>query len=125
MSLRARLLLGFAAIALVLIGADLVLAANVQKSLLDQIDQRLESAIGFSSRGFPTGFPGPRPPSGSIPAPETESNPRFTEFFLAELDSTGTLLSDAPPTLRDGDPAPTIDADVAVAHATKTGQQLR
>ncbi len=87
MSLRARLLLGFVAIALVLVGADLVLAANVQKSLVDQIDQRLDSAIGFSSRGFPNGFPGPRPPSGSVTNPENETNPRFTEFFLAELDS--------------------------------------
>jgi len=124
-SLRARLLLGFVAIALVLIGADLVLAANVQKSLVDQIDQRLESAIGFSSRGFPNGFPGPRPPSASGANPENEPSSRFTEFFLAELDPNGALVSEAAPTVRDGDPAPTIDAAIAVAHATKSGQPLR
>jgi len=132
MSLRARLLLGFVAIAVVLIGADLVLAVNVQRSLVDQIDRRLESAVSGFAR-----YPGPRPsgstngtgqgpiPGGGITSPDDGSNVRITEFFLVQLASDGTVLNDVPPTLRDGDPAASIDLDKAVSRATTAGQTVR
>ena len=112
MSLRARLLLGFVAIAIVLVGADLVLAANVQKSLVDQIDQRLDGAIGPFTRGFGGRFPGPGPGGNpnATATPDGDANRGFTEFFVAVLAKDGSVLYEQLPNLRDGDPAPKIDA---------------
>jgi two-component system OmpR family sensor kinase len=140
MSLRARLLLGFVAIALVLVAADVVLAVNVQRSLIDQIDQRLEQVSGpFNSRlqGF---YPAPGrggPPSGSggtptidgVPSsstttPDDDTPSALTEFFFVVLGPDGTLLSQQLPNLRDGDPAPRIDGQEAVERAVPAGRPL-
>ncbi|MGZ4786617.1 MAG: ATP-binding protein [Acidimicrobiales bacterium] len=127
MSLRARLLLGFVAIAIVLVGADLVLAANVQKSLVDQIDQRLDGAIGPFTRGFGGRFPGPGPGGNpnATTNPDGDATRGFTEFFVAVLAKDGTVLYQQLPNLRDGDPAPKIDASVAISRAVGVGQPLK
>ncbi len=129
MSLRARLLLGFVAIALVLIGADLVLAANVQKSLVDQIDQRLDGAVGPFTRGFGGRFPGPAPsgtgPNQGTSIPDGDVNPRFTEFFVAAIAADGSVVYQQLPNLRDGDPAPKLDTSLAISRAVGVGEPLK
>ena len=123
MSLRARLLLGFVAIALVLIGADLVLAANVQKSLSTRSTSGSSSAIGFSARGLPSGFTGPRPPPDGHGRRDRRRTRASPQFFLAELERDGTAPSIAAPTLRDGARPPAIDGRRALAHATSSASR--
>ena len=141
MSLRSRVLFGFLAIALVLIAADVALAANVQRSLIDQIDHRLQTVPGpFFGQGSGS-FPGSNAPSpapggsgNGSSSPGTTSgdgtgtgNPfgrRLTELYFVQLAADGTPERDLPPTLRDGDPKPRIDPQTAIAHAVTLGQTV-
>jgi two-component system OmpR family sensor kinase len=139
MSLRARLLLGFVAIALVLLAADVVLVVTVSRSLVDQIDQRLEQASGPFNRGIQGSFPGPNrvgpPTSGSSSPttndsqssttnPEESTRPALTEFFFVVLGPDGSVLTQQLPSLRDGDPAPAIDGQKAIERAVPAGRPL-
>jgi signal transduction histidine kinase len=144
MSLRSRVLLGFLAIAMVLITADMALAANLQKSLLDQVDRRLRSAPapflreGFgepngsgqsSNGGRPTGgtpptFPTPSDsPSGTVSS-QSRSNNFLSEYYVEVLAADGSQQREFPATLRDGEPKPKIDATVAIAHAVSLGDPV-
>jgi two-component system OmpR family sensor kinase len=125
MSLRSRVILGFLAIAILLVATDLVLAVNVQRSLIDQVDQRLAEAANRFAGGA-AGPRGGRGPSGPPPGvlPEDAASSLFSEYFLVVLNSDGTVAAEVSPTLRGGDPLPTIDSQVAIAHAVPVGQAI-
>ncbi len=136
MSLRNRVLFGFLAIALVLIGADVALAANLQKSLLDQVDRRLQGTSGplfgaglgsFNGSGSPSApvRPPTNPANSTNPTNENPFSGRLTEFYLEVLAADGSQVRELTPTLRDGDPKPKIDAKVAIAHAVSSGTPVR
>jgi two-component system OmpR family sensor kinase len=134
MSLRSRVILGFLAIAILLVAADLVLAVNVQRSLVDQVDQRLAEAADRFAGGAPGSRPGQGPGPGRIPLgqngpppgvlPEDLSSSVFSEYFLVVLASDGTVERELSPTLRGGDPSPVIDPQIAIAHAVPIGQPI-
>jgi two-component system OmpR family sensor kinase len=110
MSLRARLLAGMAVVAVVLIGASVVITRVTRSYLLDQLDAQLVNAGGpraFDGEGSP---PPDFEPSGTgVP---------LSPVFIAAVDTAGEVQVLARPTLDSGDPAlPTIDADQAFALA--------
>jgi two-component system OmpR family sensor kinase len=82
MSLRRRLLLAFAAVALVLAVADVVIIRTVSSNLYGQIDDRLSTTV-------PQAFG----PNGSAPRPTTTDGATpFSELFIAQWDPTaGTI----------------------------------
>jgi two-component system OmpR family sensor kinase len=75
MSLRHRLVLGFAFVALALVGGGFFLARTMHSALIDRIDDQLRSAspLGFERRGGPA--------------------PRPTEFVYVEFDNDGEVVS--------------------------------
>jgi two-component system, OmpR family, sensor kinase len=87
MSLRRRVLLGFLAVAVVLLAADVVLAGTFRSYLLARVDADLvEAAVGIQRfdagppRGGPGGGPGPGPPRA------------FGEYYLGIADADGNLV---------------------------------
>lgn len=123
MSLRARLLVGLAAVALVLVAAAVAVARTTQTYLSDQVDDQLASIAGR--------FPG-RPPTfppeqsfapylgqaGSVP----EDRPRqLSPLYVGFLDADGNLRTIFAPTLADDAAVPRLDTDQVVA-AAASGQ---
>jgi two-component system, OmpR family, sensor kinase len=124
MSLRSRVIFGFLAIALVLVAADVALAVNLQRSLVEQVDRRLQTVPAPFFRegsGAPSG-------GGASPSPGGTQNPngsRLSELYFEVLNADGTPIRELPPTLRDSDPRPSIDPATALAHAVVLGQPVR
>ena len=113
-----------------LVGADVVLAANVQRSLVDQIDQRLDGAINFTRAGSAGAIPDRSREATATrtraPARRTtRPTPGCPEFFIARLADDGSVEAEQPGNLRVGDPAPKIDPARAVARAVSADQRLK
>jgi two-component system OmpR family sensor kinase len=111
MSLRRRLLLAFAAVALVLAVADVVIIRTVHSNLYGQIDDRLEKTVER--------FVG----AGGAPAPGQgfSGRPFPSETFLATWDAvTGTATVVGPQSLATDQPLPSISADVVNGHTPAT-----
>ena len=105
MSLRRRLLLAFAAIAVVLAVADVVIIRTVNTSLYSQIDDRLSNAIGRPGGPVPGGSQFPRAGQGQP----------FSELYIASWSASGevTVISDG---VGANQTAPSITASDIAAH---------
>jgi len=98
MTLRARLLLGMALIAVVLGLAAVVIARTTEDHLIDQIDTQLRD---LPQLGPGDGDPGP----GGPPR-------RFSAVYLGRVSASGELTTEYSPDLRDETaPTPTLDDD--------------
>ena len=98
MSLRARLLLGVAAVAAVLVVSAVGITRATRDHLVDQVDAQLLAA-GPRLGGGPTGGEG-------------DAAPRLSELYVGRVDAAGELVTLLRPDLR-GDTAPTprVDGD--------------
>ena len=109
MSLRARLLLGMALVALVLGGAAVAIARSTERHLVNQVDDQLRDArpqLGgpFGAGGF-----------GDERAPASDDlgggpRPRLSSLYVGRLDRSGALRTIFAPDLRGDDaPLPVLD----------------
>ena len=127
MSLRSRVLLGFLAITVLLVVTDVVISVSVRRSLIDQVDRRIEGALehtppsrvpGFPS--YPTG-PGSSPvytnPELGTSAGSSRSSSDLTEFSIAFVTTNGQILRNAP-AYRDEKASPHLDPQVVARNAT-------
>ena len=132
MSLRARLLLGMALVALVLGGAAAVIARSTERHLVDQVDDQLRDArpqlrgpFGLGRDGGYGGYGG----DGEAPAPTAEDDdagdaggppPRLSSLYVGRLDASGELDTIYAPNLR-GDDAPLPELDAGDAARLRDG----
>ncbi len=109
MSLRSRLLLGMALIAVVLGLAAVVIARATEAHLVDQVDEQLRSA-GFQLRG-----PYGAPPDDEVRQGEGGPPPRLSSLYVGRIDRAGDLVTIYAPNLRGEDqPLPELtDSQVA------------
>ena len=77
MSLRARVLLGMAAIAVVLVVSALAITRSTRDHLLDQVDDQLQAALPRVSDG----------PQGAGPTP------RLSQLYVGRIDRDGQLVT--------------------------------
>ena len=104
MSLRARVLLGMAAIAVVLVVSALAITRSTRDHLLDQVDDQLQAALPRVSDG----------PQGAGPTP------RLSQLYVGRIDRDGQLVTVLLPDL-EGDTAPTPELDRADLAALDAG----
>lgn len=104
MSLRARVLLGMAAIAVVLVVSALAITRSTRDHLLDQVDDQLQAALPRVGDG----------PAGGGPTP------RLSQLYVGRLDRGGQLVTVLLPDL-EGDTAPTPQLDRADVAALDAG----
>ena len=122
MTLRARVLLGLALIAVVLLGTAFAIPRITAAYLVDQVDAQLEQAgapIGMRFEGAGE-IP---PPTGdgeggtfTEPAPEPGEEVRPSRIFVGHIDAGGDLEDVFVPNFGDTD-APQVDVTQAVAQA--------
>jgi len=117
-SLRKRVVLGCLAVAAVLAGTDVVLAATFRSFLLGRVDQQVvQGAEPLVHGRFRGGFPGARPgSSGTGSGAGTGNSGVYTEYFigLAAADGTVTRVG---PVLHEDDPStPRVTPAVLSAH---------
>ncbi|HVN50458.1 MAG TPA: HAMP domain-containing sensor histidine kinase [Acidimicrobiales bacterium] len=134
MSLRNRVLLGFLAITILLVVTDVVIAVSVHRSLIDQVDKRIEGALEHTPPSRLPGFAGTfQPDSGDVivgPASRPVSGDTasgssdLTEFSIAFMSTDGTILRNAP-AFRDEKASPHLDPNVIASHATAPHQTPR
>ena len=110
MSLRARLLIGTALIAVVLGVAAFAIARTTRANLIDQVDTQLQSA-GPQLGGGPGGGPG-----GS-----GRGGPRLSNFYLGVISASGNLITRAAPELI-GAVAPEPILDDGAVEALRAGR---
>ena len=104
MSLRARVLLGMAAIAVVLVVSALAITRSTRDHLLDQVDDQLQAALPRVSDG----------PQGAGPTP------RLSQLYVGRIGGDGQLVTVLLPDL-EGDTAPTPQLDRADLAALDAG----
>jgi two-component system OmpR family sensor kinase len=104
MSLRTRLLAGMAVVAIVLVGAAVVITNTTRTSLIDRIDAQLATAhtgpIGGPDGGRPGGFP--------------------NTFYAGTVDANGKVTTSLVPNVGAARPLPKIPAKTALALETAT-----
>jgi len=103
-SLRARVLLGMAAIAVVLVVSALAITRSTRDHLLDQVDDQLQAALPRVSDG----------PQGAGPTP------RLSQLYVGRIGGDGQLVTVLLPDL-EGDTAPTPQLDRADLAALDAG----
>jgi two-component system OmpR family sensor kinase len=107
MSLRARLLLGMGAIALVLVLAGGAIARTTQQHLVEQVDDQLRDA-GPALNGF-LGGGGPPPGNDDGDSPR---QPRLSRVYVGRVTANDQLVTIVAPDLSGEEgPAPDLDAD--------------
>jgi two-component system OmpR family sensor kinase len=108
MSLRSRLLAGMAVVAIVLVGAALVITGTTHSALVDRVDSQLASANIVPRGGF--GDPG--------------NASYFTNFYVGAVSATGRVSTVTSPAYGDtGLPLPKLSAKVALAAITATDKK--
>ena len=123
-TLRARVLIGLAVVAVVLVAAAVLVSRTTEAYLIDQVDEQLTSVAGrfpAGPRAFPPseGFPSPddatiRPPSGE---PQ-----QLSPLYVGFLSDEGEIVTVFAPNLVDDDaPLPTLDPR-SVTAAANSGQ---
>src|SRR5688572_1451971 len=102
MSLRARLVLGAALVALVLGVAGLAIVRITRDNLVDQVDGQLRAADERVGGGFRAG----PPDGGREPGDEDEPGaaPALSSLYVGALTSAGDLQALRLPNLREGEP---------------------
>ncbi|MFP5256252.1 MAG: sensor histidine kinase [Acidimicrobiia bacterium] len=104
MSLRARVLLGMAAIAAVLVVSALAITRSTRDHLLEQVDDQLQAALPRVSDG----------PGGGGPTP------RLSQLYVGRIGPAGQLTTVLLPDL-EGDTAPTPELDRVDVAALEAG----
>ena len=121
MSLRTRLLIGMALVALVLAGTGLAVAQITEAQLLDEVDAQLRSASApardFDEQRGPDHGPDDGPDDGPDgDSPDGEAAP-LSDLYVATIED-GVVVTLATPNLRSDElPPPDITVDEAVAAA--------
>ena len=118
MSLRRRLLLAFAAIAVVLAVADVVIIRTVDGSLFGQVDDRLSTTV---PRFAGPGGDGPQPRTGAALGTTTQQDQQLSEMYIANLDQNTGVVRVFSSGLGADQPAPSVDAQVIAAHLPDLG----
>lgn len=113
MTLRSRLALAFALIAIVLLSSALAILTIVHSSLVDEIDRQLEAAAPIASGGALRDGGGARVPS--FPGSDGPAA-RVTELFIGRYDEAGNLVTVLQGVTNAAPPAVSLAA--ARAHAT-------
>ncbi len=104
MSLRSRLLLGTALIAIVLTGAAVAIARTTRAHLVEQVDAQLETA-GFQVGRRPGGF-----------GPRDGGTPPLSRFLVGSLSADGELVVlSSPDLIGEEAPVPTLTGDDVAA----------
>src|SRR5258706_16154969 len=107
MSVRGRLVAGMAVVAIVLVGAALVITRTARASLVDRVDEQLTVAHVETGGRF-GGEPG-----GNAQFPNT--------FYAGSVDTNGRVTTILRPNLGDASrPLPKISAKTALAAVTAT-----
>jgi two-component system OmpR family sensor kinase len=109
MSLRRRLVLGFALVAIALVVGGYVLAGTMRDALIDRVDSQLRAVSGPL---FVGGEDDRRPPGVR------------SDYVVALFDRDGNLLDVEPPTSGDDQPLPDTDAMAKVASQVKPGEDV-
>ncbi|HEY5011593.1 MAG TPA: histidine kinase dimerization/phospho-acceptor domain-containing protein, partial [Acidimicrobiia bacterium] len=111
MSVRSRLLASMAVVAIVLIGAAVLVTSTTRSALLDRADAQLTSAgVPLGDRPFDSD-------SGAGP-------PHFSNLYVATVSTTGVVTTYFTPDFADkGRPLPKISRTVALAAVTSTHPQ--
>jgi two-component system OmpR family sensor kinase len=119
-SLRSRLLLGMALVALVLGLAAVVIARATERHLVDQVDDQLRDARpqlrGPYAPGTDDGGRGPEGGQGGPPA-------RLSALYLGRIDAGGELHTVYAPNLR-GDDVPLPEVDDGAVAALRVGDAV-
>ncbi|HEX8803946.1 MAG TPA: hypothetical protein VF743_07125, partial [Acidimicrobiales bacterium] len=120
MSLRARVLVGMALIALVLAVAAVVITRSTERHLVDGVDDQLALAAAPHER---VGDAGRGPPGGRHPddAGSGVQPERLSPLYEGVVADDGTVHTEFAPNLAEDTPLPDIDGDDAVA-AARSGQ---
>jgi two-component system OmpR family sensor kinase len=110
MTLRRRIIVGFVAVALVLVASNVALASTFHTYLLLRVDQQLQSAGGFfGARRGPGG-----PDAGS-----SQQREAVTEYFQAEGDLTSGVITPIGGTYDPQQrPGPKLTVGAAESHMT-------
>ncbi len=113
MSLRRRVLVGFLAVAAVLVITNLALSSPLRSFLVDRVDRQL---IDVASRPV---FGGDR---GRAPGPPPGESQTFTEYFIAVGDRNAANFSRRSSAFSDEEqPPPRLEQAQVLAHATRRG----
>src|SRR4051812_34831982 len=99
MSLRRRVLLGCLIVTLVLVGADVALAATSRSFLLHRVDTQVSAAAKPIARAAIFPRPAPNVNRPRVPFPAAGERP-FTEYFTEVFDKDGKVVRSALPGLR-------------------------
>jgi two-component system OmpR family sensor kinase len=121
MSLRRRVLLGFVAVAAVLVVTNLVLSGTFESYLTNRLDQQLvDASRRFGDRprpGGPRGGPGGGGPGPGGPS-VTPAEAPLSEYYLATASTDGGDLTEVGASLGDEEEGrPSLDAAQLTAHA--------
>jgi two-component system OmpR family sensor kinase len=116
LSLRTRLLVGMAFVAIVLVVVAVIVTATTRDELIGQLDARLASFSPGGGRELPTG--GRDDPHGDVPQPPPDGAPeRPSDAFQGYLDPDGDLVTVFAPNVGDEEFAPPDVADVELPSA--------
>jgi two-component system OmpR family sensor kinase len=111
MSLRRRVLVGFLAVAAVLVVTNLALSSTFRSFLIDGVDRQL---TGVASRPV---FGGDR---GRAPGPPPGESQTFTEYFIAVGDRNATNFALRSSAFADeNQPPPRLEQAAVLSHATR------
>ncbi len=116
MSLRARLLLGMAVIAIVLVTSAAVIARSTRVHLVAQVDAQLQDARPRLRDGPADGPAGPGRPA-------LADAPRLSNLYVGAISREGQLTTIYAPDLR-GDAAPVPRVDAADVAALRQGRTI-
>ncbi|MDP8974802.1 MAG: HAMP domain-containing histidine kinase [Actinomycetota bacterium] len=117
MSLRRRVLVGFVAVAAVLVVTNLVLSSTFQSFLVDRVDRQLTDV---ASRPV---FAGER---GRGPGPPPGEGQTLTEYFIAVGDRNAMGFSRRSSAFADQDqPPPRLEQGEVLRHAARRGSRPR
>lgn len=127
MSLRSRLLLGVTAVAIVLIGAAVVVINTTEAYLMGQVDEQLASVAGRIPDA-PPGFPpdgafdgSPQQPSAGLPTP-TDEPQQLSPLYLGFLTDAGEIETIFAPNLIDENAALPVLTRSQVVDAAESGE---
>jgi two-component system OmpR family sensor kinase len=128
MSLRRRLLVGCVSVALVLLAADLALATTFRAFLVGRVDRQLGDACERlpSSTGSGPSTGGPRAGGpGGRDGPGGDDRRTFTEFFLADADTSGKVVSRYDDRGAHDVPAPQASPTQVISNAVTAGDEIK
>ena len=115
MTLRRRIIVGFVAVALVLVASNVALSSTFHTYLLHRVDQQLQTAGGF--------FGGRRGPGGPDNG-SSQSREAVTEYFQAEGDLSSGVITPIGGTYDPQQrPGPKLTVGSAESHMSQADQQ--